>query len=343
MQMKQIAFTRPNTAELLEIERPLTGAGEVCVRTCYSALSAGTERANVTGDPNCGGGRGQQRPWPRVLGYSVSGIVEEVGEGVADLRPGDRVIGFWGKHQSYNVYPRENVVKIQYADVSLRDAAFVFISNFSLAAIRKTGLEIGESCMVVGLGLLGQFAVEYARIGGAQPVIAVDFSAERRELALRLGADYAFDPSDPELAEKVKAITEGRGADSVIEVTGNPDALNTALLCTARFGRVALLGCTRVPTTVNFYNDVHFPGITLVGAHTMARPAHDSSRGWWTTQDDCRAALRLLHAGKLNIADIVHEQHVPEDCGAVYARLANDKNFPIGVVWDWTGGKGEHA
>ena len=57
--MKQIAFTRPNTAELLEIERPLTGAGEVCVRTCYSALSAGTERANVTGDPNCGGGRGQ--------------------------------------------------------------------------------------------------------------------------------------------------------------------------------------------------------------------------------------------------------------------------------------------
>lgn len=341
--MKQIAFTKPNTAELLEVEKPTVGAGEVCVRTCYSALSAGTERANVTGDPNCGGGRGQQRPWPRVLGYSVSGIVEQVGAGIDDLKPGDRVIGFWGKHQAYNVYLRQNVVKILYDDVSLRDAAFVFISNFSLAAIRKTRLEIGESCMVVGLGLLGQFAVEYARIGGAQPVIAVDYSAERRAMALQIGADYAFDPSDPQLAERVRAVTEGHGANSVIEVTGNPDALNTALLCTARFGRIALLGCTRVPTTVNFYNDVHFPGITLIGAHTMARPEFESSHGWWTTQDDCRAALRLLHAGKLKIAELIHEQHVPSDCGAVYTRLVNDRSFPVGVVWDWTEGGEEKA
>lgn len=339
--MKQIAFTKPNTAELLEVDRPVPGPGEICMRTCFSALSAGTERANVTGDPNCGGGRGQQRPWPRVLGYSASGIVEQVGIGVTDFKPGDRVIGFWGKHQAYNVYPQENVVKILYDDVSLRDAAFIFISNFSLAAIRKTELEIGNSCLVVGLGLLGQFAVEYARIGGAQPVIALDFSAERRSLALKLGADYAFDPRDPELIEKVKAVTEGHGANCVIEVTGNPDALNTALLCTARFGRVALLGCTRVPTTVNFYNDVHFPGITLVGAHTMARPDHESSKGWWTTQDDCRAALRLLHAGKLNVDNLIQEQHAPIDCGEVYERLATDKTFPIGVVWDWTADQGE--
>lgn len=334
--MKQIAFTRPNVAELIDVEKPCAGPGEIGVRTCYSALSAGTERANVTGDPNCGGGRGAERPWPRVLGYSVSGIVEDVGEGVQDLKPGDRVIGFWGKHQQYNVYPRQNVVKILHDDISILDASFVFISNFSLAAIRKTRMEIGESCMVVGLGLLGLFAVQYAAIGGAYPVIALDFSQERRSLALKLGADYAFDPSDPDLLEKVRAVTEGKGANCVIEVTGNPDALNTALLCTARFGRVALLGCTRVPTTVNFYNDVHFPGITLVGAHTMARPDYESSHGWWTTQDDCKAALRLLHAGKLNIDEIIHEVHSPVDCPEVYARLASDKNFPVGIAWDWT-------
>lgn len=333
--MKQIAFTAPNTAELLDVERPEVTAGTIGVRTCYSALSAGTERANVTGDPNCGGARGNLRPWPRVLGYSVSGIVEEVGAGITDIRPGDRVIGFWGKHQEYNVYARENVIRIPYDDISLADASLAFISIFSLAAIRKTGMEIGESCMVVGLGLLGQFAVEYARIGGAYPVIALDFSPERRELAQKLGADHVFDPFDPELTEKVKAVTEGRGANCVIEVTGNPDALNTALLCTARFGRVARLGCTRVPTTVNLYNDVHFPGISLIGAHTMARPDHESSHGWWTSQDDCAAALRLLHTGKLNIHDIIHEIHKPEDCPAVYARLATDRSFPIGVLWDW--------
>ena len=246
------------------------------------------------------------------------------------------MLGVWGQHQEYNVYPRENVIPILYDDIDLKDAAFAFISAFSLAAIRKTGLEIGESCLVVGLGLLGQLAVQYARIGGAQPVIAVDFSEQRRNLALTLGADFAFDPADPALAEKVKAVTEGRGANCVSEVTGNPDALNTALLCTARFGRVALLGCTRVPTTVNFYNDVHWPGITLIGAHTRARPEHESSHGWWTTQDDCLAALRLLHAGKLNLAGVIHEVHPPEDCAQVYARLSAGKDFPIGVVWDWT-------
>lgn len=333
--MKQIAFTSPNVAELIEIEKPCVGRGEVGVRTCFSALSAGTERANITGDKNCGGGRGAERPWPRVLGYSVSGIVEEVGEDVSEYKPGDRVIGFWGKHQEYNVYPKENVVKIEYEDVSLEDAAFAFISNFSLAAIRKTNLEIGESCMVVGLGVLGIFAVQLAKLAGAYPVIALDMSEERRQLAMRLGADYAFDPKDPELVDKVKSVTEGAGANSVIEVTGNPDALNTALLCTARFGRVALLGCTRVPTTVNFYNDVHFPGITLVGAHTMARPEKDSFHGWWTTKDDCKAILRLIHAGRLNLHDVIHEVHVPEECGKVYERLVSEKNFPVGVEWNW--------
>lgn len=334
--MKQIAFTRPNIAELIEVEKPSVGGNEVLVRTCYSALSAGTERANITGDPNCGGGRGQERPWPRVLGYSVSGIVEEVGEGVSDLKPGDRVIGCWGKHQQYNAYPRGHVVKIEYDDVDLKDAAFIFIANFSLAAVRKTRLEIGESAMVVGPGLLGLFALQFARIAGAQPVIAIGRSEERREMALVLGADYAFSPNDPELKEKVLAVTEGRMANSVIEVTGNPEAMNTALLCTSRFGRVALLGCTRVPTEVNFYNDVHFPGITIVGAHTMARPDYESAPGWWTTQDDCKAALRLLHAGRLNVKGIIQECHSPVDCGEVYGRLAAGGKFPIGVVWDWT-------
>ena len=334
--MKQIAFVEPNVAKLIDVDEPSVGVGEVLVKTQYSALSAGTEKANITGDPNCGGGRGQVRPWPRVLGYSVSGIVEEVGDGIVDLRKGDRVIGLWGKHQQYNVYSRENVVKIAYNNISLADAAFVFISSFSLAGIRKTNLEIGESCLVYGLGLLGLFAVQYARIGGASPVIAVGRHESRRKLALQVGADYCFDPNQSELQNMINRVTEGDGANCVIEVTGNPEALTSALLGTARFGRVALLGCTRVPTTVNFYNDVHFPGITIIGAHTMARPHFESSHGWWTQQDDCRAALRLLSAERLNIADLISEVHSPEECEAVYFQLATGKEFPIGVEWDWT-------
>ena len=333
--MKQIAFVRPNTAELLDVEKKTPEVNEVCVKMCYTAISAGTEKANVTGDPNTGGSRSAQRPWPRVLGYSGSGIVECIGANVEGLKPGDRVITYWGHHQEYNTLPKENIVKIEDDNIEMEDAAFAFISSFSLAAIRKTRLEIGESCMVVGLGLLGLYAVQYARIGGAHPVIAVDMSEERRKLALELGADYAFDPTEEAFQERVKEVTYGNGANSIIEVTGNPEALNTALLCAARFARVALLGCTRVPTTVNFYNDVHFPGITLVGAHTMARPDVESSPGWWTHADDCKVALRLIAAKRLNVHDMISEIHPPKDCGEVYERLAKGNKFPIGVCWDW--------
>lgn len=333
--MKQIAFVEQYVAKVVDVEKKAPAPGEVCVKMLYTAVSAGTERANVIGDPNVAGGRGIELPWPRVSGYSGSGIVESVGEGVEEFKPGDRVATYWGKHQEFNTLPKAQVIKIENENVSMQDAAFTFITTFALAAIRKTRLEIGESCMVVGLGLLGLFAVQYAKIGGAYPVIAVDFSEERRNLALKLGADYAFDPSDEKMPEKIKALTDG-GANSIIEVTGRPEALNTSLLCAARFARVALLGCTRVPTTVNFYNDVHFPGVTLVGAHTMARPDMESHAGWWTHADDCKTSLKMLGAGRLDVHSIIHEVHSPYDAPEVYDRLSFDKNFSIGVQFDWS-------
>jgi hypothetical protein len=75
-----------------------------------------------------------------------------------------------------------------------------------------------------------------------------------------------------------------------IEVTGNGGALDGVLDCMARFGRVALLGCTRSSDfTIDYYRKVHGPGITLIGAHTNARPQYESHHGWWTTADDIRA------------------------------------------------------
>ena len=67
----------------------------------------------------------------------------------------------------------------------------------------------------------------------------------------------------------------------------------------------------------------------------MARPEKDSFYGWWTTKDDCKAILRLIHAGRLNLHDVIHEVHVPEECGKVYERLVSEKNFPVGVEWNW--------
>lgn len=329
--MKQIVFTEENKAIIREIEKRKPEKNEVCVKMAFTAISAGTERANLVGSPSVSGGQ----PYPRQLGYSGSGYVEAVGEEVTDLKPGDRVITWWGKHVQYNTLPRTQVMKIESDSIRMEDAAFTLIATFGLAAVRKIRPEIAESGLVVGLGLLGMFSVQFMHIAGVYPVIASDTNPERRALALKVGADYALDPMAPDYTERIREICGGDGVDCAVEVTGNGNALNQTLKCVKPFGRVALLGCTRIPTTVDFYHDVHFKGITLVGAHTIARPKQESRPGFWTETDDCRAALRMLAGERLNVRDIIHEIHSPLEAEAVYERLANDSNFPIGVIFDW--------
>lgn len=336
MENKAIVFTAPNTAQLVEKGLPSQlGARDVKVRTCFSTISCGTERANITGDPNVGPNGAGSVVFPRHLGYSSSGIVEAVGEQVTSVQVGDRVAMYWSKHAQYNILNEEETVKIEDEAVSMQEAAVAFITTFPMAAIRKTRLEIGESCLVMGLGTLGQIAVVLARAAGAVPIVAVDPVKERREEALRNGADFAFDPFEEDFSEKVKKVTDG-GARVCIEVTGVGPALDQALDCMARFGRVALLGCTRNSDfTIDYYRKVHAPGITLVGAHTMARPDVESHPGYFTHRDDIRATLKLLCAKRIDLAAMIKETHHPENCPQVYTRLVEDKNFPILVQFDW--------
>jgi len=187
----------------------------------------------------------------------------------------------------------------------------------------------------MGLGLLGQLGVKLARIAGAMPIVAVDPVKERREEALRNGADFVFDPFEEGFAQKVKDVTNG-GADVCIEVTGVGSGLDGALDCMARFGRVALLGCTRSSDfTIDYYRKVHGPGITLIGAHTAARPDVESHAGWFTHRDDINAVLKLISGGRIDIKAMIKEVHKPSDCHEVYTGLVNDKNFPTLVQFDW--------
>lgn len=335
--MKQIVFTEYGRTELLEMPVPALKENEVRIQTAYSAISTGTEKANITGDVSMPGMRGKkvENVFPRYLGYSESGIVEEVGAAVTGLKHGDRVMSFWGHHSQYQVLPESQVIRIP-DEVDLLDAAFVFIGTFPLAAVRKVAVEVGESAMVVGLGILGQMSVQLLRIAGAAPVIAVNRGEARRELALKLGADYAFNPNNADFEQKVRELTDGKGVVAMIEVTGNGPALNQGLRCMAKMGRVALLGCTRRPSEVDFYYDVHLPGVALFGAHTFARPEVESYPHHWTHQDDCKALLKLMQMGRLDLRPLVQEIHSPAECTDVYSRLVNDKDFPIGVAFDWS-------
>lgn len=335
MKTKQIIFTKPCVAELLEVECQPPKEHEVTVSLEYSAISTGTEKANLIGMRNgINISEDEEAIFPRTVGYSAAGIITDIGADVHDVKVGDRVIVFWGKHKKNITISENKVLKIP-DEVTSAEASMALISTFPLAAIRKAKLEIGESAMVMGLGILGIFAVQQLKVAGAYPVIAVDLIEERREFALKMGADFVLDPTAKGFADEVKRLTNG-GVNVCIEVTGLGAGLIQALDCMKRFGRVALLGCTRSSKfEIDYYGKVHGPGISLIGAHTVARPKMESSAGLWTDRDDLQAVLNLIKGKRLNFKDMISEIHSPKEANEIYNRLANEKTFPIGVLFDW--------
>lgn len=329
--MKKIIFVSKYNAVLGEIKDRPPEENEVRVKLKYSALSAGTERALITanedGDSTC------RLNFPSYSGYSGSGIVATIGQNVTELKVGDRVMVHGGGHQQYCTVAKSEVIKLP-DEVDLKQAAFTIIAGFSLAAVRKAKVELGHNCLVCGLGLLGLFSVQYLKLCGALNIIVSDPKPERRALALKLGADHAIDPLREKLSDHVKLITENKGVDSVIEVTGNAQALQSCLKSTKKFGRVILLGCTRKITPVDFYNDVHRPGIELIGAHSGARPLLESFPENWTEMDDCRVTLNYLQKNDLNFNLLISEIHSPNEAHTVYQRLC-ENTLPIGVLFDW--------
>lgn len=332
MMMKEIQFVEKGVAKLVDREVPQLTEYSVLTKTLYTAISAGTEKANILDKPNTFA----YQKWPKVEGYSGIGIVEAVGEKVTKVKPGDKVLVYHGTHAQYSVVP-ENRVYVVKEDVEDSEAVLTIIGAMGLGGLRKTKLELGESAMIIGLGLLGMFALMGARASGAYPVIAVDINEQRRKIALDLGADYAFDPREESFVKHVKAITGGKGVNAIVEVTGSASALVSALDVAARQGRISLNGCTRVSDApIDFYKQVHCPGITIIGAHNMVRPQHDSYQGYWTNEDDVLSLVKLIKGNRINVKPLVNEIHSPTECESVYQRLCNDTNFPIGVVFDWS-------
>lgn len=331
---RYIVFESIGNAALGSFDVPQPKPGEVLLENDYTVISAGTERANLMQLPNTGTA---QSGFPLLPGYCGAGRVSAIGDGVTCLKVGDRVIVNWGGHRSHTVKRAEATLRIDDDSIDLFDAAFAPIAAFSLLGVRKLRLEIGESAMIAGQGILGVFALQFASLSGAIPVLAADLDPDRRALALRLGAAVALSPATEDFVAQVKALTDGKGPNAVVEVTGIAAALQQALEYVAWEGRISLLGCTRVSDVpIDFYKYVHRRGISLIGAHTNTRAKQESSPGHWTEFDDYRAYLKLVAAGKVKTRPIISEVVSPETAPAVYKRLAETRNPPLGIVFDWS-------
>ena len=143
MKAKQIIFVEPNKASLLDCEVAKPTENQVLVKTAFSTISAGTERANLIGDVNISPNSlptSNIPVFPRTVGYSYSGVVEEVGKNVTRFKKGDRVIGMWSKHASYNLFDDFSIASFE---AFLTFTAFLQGFSLQLYYIKKKIMSIG--------------------------------------------------------------------------------------------------------------------------------------------------------------------------------------------------------
>src|SRR5262249_28002878 len=231
---------------------------EVLVETEISLISPGTERAFLLGLPNA------QARFPYYPGYSSVGRIAATSPGVEQLTPGDRVASGYS-HASHAVVRAARCWRVP-DGLAPEEAVYFSLGAIALQGVRRARVELGEPVGVLGLGLVGNLALQLARLDGAMPALGLEPDAGRCALALECGADACLDPASPEAASSIQAATHERGLAVVIEATGIPEAVNQALDLTATHGRVVLLASTRGTTETNFYRDVHRKGLTLYGA-----------------------------------------------------------------------------
>src|SRR5690606_15333061 len=206
-----------------------------------------------------------ERKAPAVLGHEPAGVVVAVGDGVASVRVGDRVFvhhhapcleraacrrGLWsscptwrarsldpGAFAEYGRVPAltlERATRVLPDTVSFDQAVFIEPLATCIRAVRRQGrLEPGDAVLVIGLGAMGLLMLSAARAYGAGPVLGSDFVADRRELALRRGADEVYDPGVEDVTSAVRAATHGRGADVVIVCPGDAGAIRAGLAAAA--------------------------------------------------------------------------------------------------------------
>ncbi|MDW8062158.1 MAG: zinc-binding alcohol dehydrogenase [Nitrososphaerota archaeon] len=325
-----VVFEDKGVVSLEEYEIGSLEPGRLLVKTFYTLISPGTETAFLLGLPNT------PSVYPQYPGYSNVGVVEDLAEDVELFKVGDIVVSP-SRHASIVNPKAENTFKIP-EGLDPIEAVFFYLSAIALQGVRKSEPEIGESAVVLGLGLIGQLAAQFLALSGATPIIGVDLYDYRVKVTESLSIDYGLNPLKIDVASEVYRVTDGRGASIVIESTGNPEAVNLAFKLAGRRGRVVLLGSTRGLSTVNFYSDVHRKGLIIIGAHNSIRPRTESSRWFWNLRDDVEVVFKLLSKKRLKVRELISSILDYRSAGEAYRLLIDSKDRVISIALDWRRG-----
>ncbi|MDR7522586.1 MAG: alcohol dehydrogenase catalytic domain-containing protein [Armatimonadota bacterium] len=300
----------PGMVELREVPDPQPGPGEVLIEVAGAAICGSDLHIYHDRHPY----------WPPViLGHEFAGTVRAVGEGVRGYAPGDRVvsetstgscgvcflcrsgnrqicqdkralgIGTHGAFAPYVIAPASLLHRVP-DGLALAEAALAEPTAIAVhAVVERVGVSPGEIVVISGPGPIGLMCLQVARAAGAG-LIVVSGTASSAMLRLRVarevGADVTVNIAEEDLADRVAALTGGRGADVAFETSGAPAAVEVLPRLVRRLGRVGVLGVTGQPA-VPFPSDVAlFKGLEV---HYSFSSKHTS----WVT------ALRLLASGRV--------------------------------------------
>ena len=375
--MKQIAQNYKSGAlSLLEVPVPNCQPGGVVVRTAYSVISAGTEMMKISESKRTLLGKARARPdqvkkvinavrqqgmlatFQKVmnrldsytpLGYSLAGVVVEVGVGVEGLRVGQAVAcagNQYALHAEYNWVPEMMCVPIP-SGVALDQAAFTTISAIALQGLRQADIRLGESACVIGLGLVGQILVRLLRGAGVR-VVGIDIVSDRCRAAEAAGAIICAVPGTPDysrFSREVASLTGGHGVDCVFITAGGDD--NSPVELAAELARdrarVVDIGKCRLDLPWNAYYekelDVRFSRSYGPGRYDpiYEDAGVDYPIGYvrWTERRNMECILDMLHEGRLDLSSLITEVFPFESAVDVYERMNKGSVSGFGILFKY--------
>ena len=328
-----IVFTSPKVVEIEERAKPVPKEGQVLIKTSKTLISTGTELTILGADYPPGSVWESYGRLPFDPGYDNVGIVIETGAGV-DRNVIGRRVGSWGNHARYVAC---NANELRFADQKITDeeVAFFAIAEIVMNGIRRARLNWGEAVVVYGMGLLGQFTVQFCRVGGARPIVAVDVSERRLALLPKTFAVIPVNSGKNDVVVAVKEATRGRMADVVFEVTGSAQLIPREFEALHNQGRFVLLSSPHGKTSFDFHDLCNRPSHTIIGAHNWSHPAQGTPDYPWTMLRHSELFFDLTAEKALDATSLItHRAHYSE-APRLYKMLLQDRTNALGVILDW--------
>ncbi|MER6627524.1 bi-domain-containing oxidoreductase [Streptomyces sp. NPDC000987] len=378
--MKQVVQNY-KSGELAVLDVPVPGCkpGGVLVRTAYSLISTGTELMKVSEAGMSMLGKARSRPdqvakvmqsvatngvpatYRKVmgkldsytpLGYSLCGVVQQVGAGIDDVKVGDLVACAGNEHAlhaEFNWVPKNLYVPVP-DGLAPRHAAFGTVGSIALQGVRRGEPQLGEVALVIGLGLIGQLVVQLLAAAGVR-VVGVDPDPARCGLAERLGAAACGDPASAAVEAAVAELTDGHGVDQVYLAAGGGS--NQPVELAARLsrdrGRVVDIGKCRLDLPWNAYYekelDVRFSRSYGPGRYDpeYELEGRDYPIGYvrWTERRNLGCFLDLVARGGVDVQPLVSHIADFDDAAETYRRLKDGDLKAVAVLFRYPEQAGE--